>query len=154
MTTIAFKNGQMAGDSFVHKDGTYFVQADKIIESRNWVIGCAGDHGACLEVVTELEAKSASNLTRNQMIISLKNLDLKGQECEFLAYNKGVRDLYYFCHHFSPIPLSIKQFYAIGSGQDLAMGAMAHGASAYEAVDIACKLDRNSWAPVFVVTCI
>lgn len=40
------------------------------------------------------------------------------------------------------------KFYAIGTGAEYAMGAMAAGASAKEAVKIACKLDPHSGLPV------
>lgn len=39
-------------------------------------------------------------------------------------------------------------FYAIGSGRRLAIGAMAAGASAKEAVEIACRFDTHSRGPV------
>lgn len=41
--------------------------------------------------------------------------------------------------------------YAIGSGCDFAMGAMAAGATAEEAVRIACRLDPNCGEPVMVL---
>lgn len=37
---------------------------------------------------------------------------------------------------------------ALGSGQEFAMGAMLHGATAREAVEIACKLDAGSGGSV------
>ena len=42
------------------------------------------------------------------------------------------------------------KFFAWGSGREIALGAMAHGASAYEAVEIACDLDVYSRKPVVV----
>ncbi|NUS39404.1 MAG: hypothetical protein HOQ02_10330 [Lysobacter sp.] len=47
-------------------------------------------------------------------------------------------------------PLDCKQ-YAIGSGCDYALGAMAMGASAEDAVRIACQLDPHSGEPVQVL---
>jgi hypothetical protein len=44
------------------------------------------------------------------------------------------------------------EFYAIGSGADFAMGAMAMGASAEEAVRIACQLDPHCGLPVTVLS--
>lgn len=40
---------------------------------------------------------------------------------------------------------------AVGSGSDLAIGAMYAGASARQAVEIACKFDINSRPPVHVL---
>jgi hypothetical protein len=42
-------------------------------------------------------------------------------------------------------------FYVAGSGGSLAMGAMAHGATAEEAVQIACKYDTKTCEPVHVL---
>lgn len=41
-------------------------------------------------------------------------------------------------------PLSLGEIAAIGSGEDLAMGAMEMGASAHKAVEIAIRRDANS----------
>lgn len=41
-------------------------------------------------------------------------------------------------------------FHAVGSGFELALGAMAHGATAAEAVKIACRLDTRSREPIHV----
>lgn len=51
--------------------------------------------------------------------------------------------------HFSgPID---SEYYAIGSGAAYAMGAMAMGASADEAVKVACKFDLHCGEPVVVL---
>lgn len=42
------------------------------------------------------------------------------------------------------------EYYAIGSGADFALGAMAMGASAERAVEVACSLDPHCGAPVHV----
>jgi hypothetical protein len=41
-----------------------------------------------------------------------------------------------------------RPFTAVGSGSDYAIGAMEHGASAEQAVRIACRLDINSRLPI------
>jgi len=46
--------------------------------------------------------------------------------------------------------LKSKPFYAIGSGAEVAMGAMAQGADAYQAVKIACDLKMNVAPPICV----
>jgi hypothetical protein len=44
------------------------------------------------------------------------------------------------------------EFYAIGSGAEYALGAMAHGAGPEYAVEIACQYDVWSAAPVMALT--
>jgi hypothetical protein len=51
----------------------------------------------------------------------------------------------------SPYPLEVTAPYTMGSGRDFAMGAMLAGASAKEAVEIACTRDVWSGLPVQVV---
>ena len=50
-----------------------------------------------------------------------------------------------------PIPLGVRKW-AIGSGAEYAFGAMAAGASAKRAVEIACTLDVNSGMGVDTLT--
>ena len=51
----------------------------------------------------------------------------------------------------SPYPLEVRAPYTMGSGRDFAMGAMLAGASAKEAVEIACSRDVWSGLPIQVV---
>lgn len=44
------------------------------------------------------------------------------------------------------------EFFATGSGKSLARGAMAAGATAEEAANIACRFDVGCWGPVHVLT--
>lgn len=52
----------------------------------------------------------------------------------------------------SMIPSKFKGPYAIGSGEEYAMGAMLAGCSALEAVKIAAKLDVYTGGPVRTLT--
>lgn len=56
-----------------------------------------------------------------------------------VACRKGVK---FYEHTSYPIPV-LDPFMAWGSGQDFAMGAMAMGATAKEAVEIACRFSVN-----------
>lgn len=52
-------------------------------------------------------------------------------------------------HNGSGLSLDVTgQRYGLGSGSEYAMGAMAAGKSATEAVEIACELDNDSGGPV------
>jgi hypothetical protein len=53
-----------------------------------------------------------------------------------LCYSTDI--LYYHCSE--PIKIE-RNFWAIGSGSSLAIGAMAAGANAFRAVEIACEFD-------------
>lgn len=54
-----------------------------------------------------------------------------------------------FWYEGSPLALrSIDKYMAFGSGMDFAIGAMAHGANAIEAVAAACKHDDGCGGPI------
>lgn len=59
--------------------------------------------------------------------------------------------LYLYVDSLRPIPLGPCK-YAIGTGEDYARGAMAAGASAKRAVEIACTFDVNSGMGVDTLT--
>jgi ATP-dependent protease HslVU (ClpYQ) peptidase subunit len=59
--------------------------------------------------------------------------------------------LYLYVDSLRPIPLGICKW-AIGSGEDYAHGAMAAGANAKKAVEIACSFDINSGMGVETLT--
>lgn len=59
--------------------------------------------------------------------------------------------LHLFVDSLRAIPLGVTK-YAIGTGEDYARGAMAAGASAKRAVEIACEFDINSGMGVDVLT--
>jgi len=54
--------------------------------------------------------------------------------------------------NFFPINVGLVDFFASGSGQDLARGAMAYGATAKQAVEIACKYDLFSGGKIGTIT--
>lgn len=56
-------------------------------------------------------------------------------------------DVYEYRNNTMPFRCHAK-YYAIGSGSDFALGAMAHGATAYEAVIAAIAHDVNSGIPI------
>ena len=59
---------------------------------------------------------------------------------EFIAVNKDGLKYYTLWH----VPLHISEkLFAIGTGDELALGAMAAGASAIKAVEIACEWDKD-----------
>lgn len=59
--------------------------------------------------------------------------------------------LFEYIDSLRPVPLGIRKW-AIGSGNEYAFGAMAAGASAKKAVEIACALDVNSGMGVDTLT--
>jgi hypothetical protein len=127
MTTVAVKDGVLAADSFVSSSyGRKCIKLRKI--KRSWY-GVAGDWDEALKFFA-WRLKGGEPPSFDDKI---EALELHGKKC------------FYWC---GDTPEEVKPPYAIGSGADLAMGAMAFGATAVEAVELACQLDDTSSGPV------
>lgn len=135
MTTIAWDGITLAAD---RKMGDrYNVQ--KIFKvPQGWAAGC-GDYDLVIEVVQWL----CDGADRN----NLPNLPDKYREAVapadiIVITPKGkVNWLTWPYMRFQPVT---EKKVAFGSGSDFAMGAMAAGATAREAVAIACRYDSNT----------
>jgi 20S proteasome alpha/beta subunit len=135
MTTIAYRDGIMACDSAISMGNHLWSFTQKIVQGRNFAAGAAGD---LVEAVQFLEwAKSG--------FIKTKKPEEDLEEFEgIVAYPDRIL---FYNSKLSPIEL-VTDFVAIGSGTAFAMGAMAHGASAEEAVAIACQYDNETSGPI------
>lgn len=139
MTTIAYRDGIMAADSCVANNaGTRLGRARKIHRLPDGTLAAgAGDFAAVLNVIDWLAAGQPTDerpafedetavvllLVHPDGIVGILETDLR--ECQVEG-----------------------DYFAIGSGCEGALGAMAAGARAEEAVRIACGIDTNTSGPV------
>jgi ATP-dependent protease HslVU (ClpYQ) peptidase subunit len=152
MTTIALKDGVMACDSKCTDEfGAFMTRTQKIYRLPNGaLLGTAGDADA-RELMDVLGKATPKRLpTRGELsethcgfsgILAFQNgqvfgvhvymLD-KGSDAEWAAQIVEIEE----------------RMTAVGSGQQFAIGAMAAGRSASEAVEIACRFDSYSQGPV------
>jgi len=132
MTTIAYKEGVLAADSQLTVGGHIRTKSDpKILILQNgFVLGLAGKTNEILHAVQFLNNP-----------YWLENLDKAPTDLkkfEGLGYFKG--NVFFF--EGSCLPnLMAHPFYAIGSGWEHAMAAMALGMSAPDAIRFASKHD-------------
>lgn len=141
MTTIAFKDGVMASESCQSHNYIDQVVCRKIYVVKGDTIGLAGrltDFPKFLKWYRE-ERDGFDD-------ISGSSLDI--EEIQALVYSNG--KLYEYDDSCIAIPMS-GSIAAIGSGSGYAMAALIAGASAEEAVNIACKLDPLSRPPVYSI---
>lgn len=133
MTTIAVRNGVMASDSqYTHQDLRTLGQ--KIFRVNESILGISGHIDAALVFVDWFKDREA------------RRPDL-ANENGFEVIELNASGLYTWTASLRQVPIAHK-FYAIGSGAHLAMGAMERGASAKQAVAIACRWDTGSSEPV------
>lgn len=130
MTTIAYKDGILAGDTLSTCNGLRDDYGTKIWRVGRVLVGAAGSRGECLrfrEWVAGGLVGSPPLTETNGIVVSPASVVCWSE--------KG-------CW-----PVSAP-FYAIGTGYELALGAMAHGASADEAVRIAAQFDTRTGGEV------
>lgn len=152
MTTIAYKNGILATDSCWASGDFIESRNVKFIKLKNGII-CAGsganDDRHIINIFSKI--KNPRNVPNVKELLEFCHQDTK----HLIVYpNKDIwiLDIKYSENekwaNFYPIK---NDFIAIGSGAHFAVGAMAAGKSAIEAVEIACTLDINSCLPVHYI---
>lgn len=151
ITTIAYRDGIMACDSCWASGGVQTTSMTKIDRlSSGALFGAAGDGDiravlALLDKIrspAKLPTKAEFAATRCEVdgIIAFKT----GQVWMLAIEKQG--------EHFDAMVWPANRNIAgVGSGGELAIGAMAAGKSAAEAVRIACRYDINSRPPVHAV---
>lgn len=139
MTTIAYKDGVMAADTSLTHNGVWegsFVKIHILPDDR--LVGIAGCPGMQKMFADWLQfGGDAPKFDRDDHFFAL------------VAYPDGACSIY--DRFMSEIEMN-EPSHAIGSGKEMAIGAMAAGASAEQAVLIACKYDAYSAEPVSTMT--
>lgn len=138
MSTIAYRDGIMAADSFVTGEGTVWgAGAAKIVRSPGgWLGGATGALSFSVAFTRWLNAVKGEELRSDQIASALGE---SFEESEALLVSPGGT-----IHVLPgrPVLCPIETFFiASGSGARFAMGAMAAGADAQSAVTIATALD-------------
>lgn len=146
MTTIAYRDGVMAADTVVTNGGCKAYHVHKVRHIGMWLVGLSGT-AAVLEEFDALMRRHAKDKTppsfpKSERIMEPDDgiwaLVIHAKSGEVWRYDK-------FGH---PYPVTREDFYASGSGMDLALGAMFAGADAATAVAAAIKYDSGSGGTV------
>jgi ATP-dependent protease HslVU (ClpYQ) peptidase subunit len=137
MTTIAFRDGVMAADSAAVMGDTIVHRMKKIQRMPNGALaGFAGDVEQALALLDWLRDGQRGRKPKSKDV-ALIYVTPSGK---ILHYNGGRK-----AH-----PIA-EPYYAIGTGKDVAFGAMYAGADAKTAVRAAIKRDTHSRGPVQVM---
>lgn len=137
MTVIVADRKTMSGDTMCVHRGMVVGVHRKVHVVRDMVVGYAGDGDSC---VAFLEWCKRGMSSRG------KPRDLSSEFTGLVLDESGLYEYTYFL-----IPMRIeKDFWAIGSGAQAAMGAMHMGATPWEAVEIACAVAPDCAEPITV----
>lgn len=135
MTTIAWKDGVLACDSQATDMGTRSRAKSKLVLTDDYAYAVTGSLAFGLDFVRRLESGEEDPELKKATVVRM---------------DRRTGQIVVFDPPGYPIPVEDKLF-ATGSGGDLALGAMAAGASAEEAVRIAIAWDADSGFGVQVV---
>ena len=128
----------MAADSACFDSSLYQGEVEKLWSLPGiGLIGCSGEIGAMIQFVDWLKAGSDRK----------RKPDLP-DDCDFESVVVSPDgEVVHYDRHLVPIRVA-NEIHAIGSGRKLALGAMMAGASAEEAVKIACHYDMVTREPI------
>lgn len=157
MTVITYRNGAMCCDSCWTYGNTQTVSHIKIKRlSSGALLGGSGDNdGRAIEALLD-KVKKPSQLPSREALTATKDsgmflLAIPRQGVWVLSCGKVDEQGYATDddEDYGVWPgATMGGYAAIGSGADVALGAMDAGASAYRAVEIACRRDINCRLPV------
>lgn len=143
MTTIVFRDGILAADRAIFDRETYCGETLKIFRSECGAIGgLAGFMGDSATFRDWMAAPGGIAIDQPP--------EFQHQDSEALVITKAGD-----CYWIGPGKRWAKQlaeYHVIGSGFRIAMGALAAGVSAEQAVKIACDLDTYTRGPVDLLT--
>ena len=148
MTTIVFREGVMAADSNVFWGDCNIGKFQKIydLKEEKKVVGFSGATINCDMFLRFLRGEEF-----NKELLSNQEDELYFRAMVYDKVEKtiGIYDSYCYeypdCHE--------APYYALGSGKEFALGAMASGSNAREAVEIASMFDKSTGGEVVVVDC-
>jgi ATP-dependent protease HslVU (ClpYQ) peptidase subunit len=153
VTTIAYRDGFMAADSKCTAGDAHITRINKVYRlTSGGLLGVCGDADVRDMVALLDKVRSAKSLPSRKALAETKT-DFGGI---LVLRNGDIFDIevghYEDAKEWNAGAIEIKDgFYAVGSGARFALGAMAVGASAYNAVLAACKFDTASGGPVRAV---
>jgi 20S proteasome alpha/beta subunit len=137
MTTIAYKGGVMAADSLATCNGMRDSMALKVRRVGPLLIGGAGTAATC-ERFVDWVRKGMHGLSPWDGNEGGNSFIVLPDDTIVVFGQSG--------------PWRVKSdFYAMGSGEQIALGAMAHGATAEQAVEHAIRFDIHSGGPIRTV---
>lgn len=134
MTTIAYRDGIMAADTLCSGSSTRWGEVEKLRAAAGCIGGAAGPAPAVEAFCYWIENELVAGVLHAPYFTT----EVEGSVDGLLVTPSGV--IWNWCGKGRLFRLNAP-FTAVGSGAQIAMGAMAMGASAEKAVEIASRFD-------------
>lgn len=144
MTTIAYKDGIMCGETRITQGDSFATGVVKVGRIENFLVGFAGNLKEIRPMYDWLEKHLGKDCDPMLLYTRAAALsDLRLEDCEILIADIH-NDLLYSVDDTGLVTLLPRNFESIGTGCEYALGAMQANATAEQAVEIAMKYDINS----------
>lgn len=141
MTTICYRDGIMAADSAIFDRGCYCGDVLKLSRAADGTIGgAAGSLGVISKFAAWLDAGAIGDPP-----------PIPPNDESEAIWVRPDNEVWWLGPGSLPTHLT-GAYFAIGSGFRIAMGALAHGATALEAVEICADLDNMTRRPIQALT--
>lgn len=147
MTTITYKDGILAGDSQMSRGDEKCMGILKVGKTENFLLGFSGSFSNAPALYSWfLENENIGVENPVNLCQVWENVPNFGSGFSLMIVNRA--GLIWTASHEGPPVFIPSKYDAAGSGSEFAIGAMAAGASAPEAVRIAAKYDVYTGGPV------
>lgn len=144
MSTVVYKDGIMAGETLAVCSDERYGGVEKVGRTENYLFGFAGRLGYMRPTYKWIEALDKEGVHPQDFFMHADRLMVDEGEHDgacIIADRDGNLWFIELDGHTHPVT---RPFESIGSGGRYALGAIAHGASAVEAIECASMLDVNS----------
>ena len=141
MTTVVYKNGILAADSLVCYQGKRFGLANKVFEVKASTItknDVVFSGSGCL-----MHYKLFSDFLRGDSIDKELFKSISEEGFDGIVIDKKTKEVFIYDQFLCPETVSA-EFYCLGSGGDIAKGAMLMGATPKEAIECASRFDLHT----------
>lgn len=146
MTTIAYRNGVMAADSGAWLGDMAYNGVRKMAKGKSgWLYGCAGNASEIRDFLVWVDKGEAGDMPKPEAV------DRVEAESAFivLAAKRGKPLRLYSAFGYEEMEMP---YMSIGSGKEVAMGALYAGATAHQAIEAAIVHGSGALPPVVTIS--
>ena len=141
MSTIAYKDGVIAGDTMAVCDNERYGNIEKVGRTENYLFGFVGRLGYMRPTYQWVKSLDEQGIHPQDFHNHKDSLKISDDGSAIIVGRDGQIWCVELDGYVHPVGRSYE---SIGSGGCYAVGAMCHGASAVEAVACASRMDVNS----------
>ena len=141
MSIICFKNNIVAADTSANMGNTVFNDGGKLYKTSKYIIGGVGSTLNVIRFVSSYEHLK-NEWDCGRIPSDLDKILVEGENNSFDAFVFYKDKVFLWDTFLTPVPL-LEDYFAIGSGGELALGALAAGADPVTAVEVAIRFNRN-----------